>query len=270
MLYSLPPPPGCHCCQLPSLPAQAENGGSRRHGQVRVTREACCLERFIERLNISILVDIYLTDSLIYSNIICVSAHLRTGWQQKPGVIHRHAKDAILKKLFPPVLLRICVFVSGLKKSQPNSEFYTHSVTNYFWYYSEVLFLVPLNSTSNSAETSSKNTIFLQGFGTIRGTIRRYYFSVGIFFPCKRNTVTTLPSPPLHCRHLRRCTAATFATVLPPPPPPPPSAPLPPLVPPESLLSCPCPLCRRRLCLHRHRHRIIVAVSVAFAVTTFS
>jgi hypothetical protein len=41
------------------------------------------------------------------------------------------------------------------------------SVTNYFWYYSEVLFLVPLNSTSNSAETSSKNTIFLQGFGTI-------------------------------------------------------------------------------------------------------
>ena len=146
----------------------------------------------------------------------------------------------------------------------------TRSVTNYFWYYSEVLFLVPLNSTSNSAETSSKNTIFLRGFGTIRGTIRRYYFSAGIFFPCERNTVTTSPSPPPHCRHLRRCTAATFAAVLPPPPPPPPSAPLPPLVPPESLLPCLCPLCRRRLCLHRHRRRVIVAVSVAFAVTTFS
>jgi hypothetical protein len=66
-LYLLPPPPGRHYCQLPSLPAQAENGGSRRHGQVRVMREACCLERSIERLNISILVDIYLTDSLLYS-----------------------------------------------------------------------------------------------------------------------------------------------------------------------------------------------------------
>jgi hypothetical protein len=75
-LYPLLPPLGCHCCRLPSSSARAENGGSRHHGQVRVTREACCLERFIERLNISILVDIYLTDSLIYSNIICVSAHL--------------------------------------------------------------------------------------------------------------------------------------------------------------------------------------------------
>jgi hypothetical protein len=72
-------------------------------------------------LNISILVDIYLTDSLIYSNIICVSAHLRPAWQEKPGVIHRYAKDAILKQLFPPVLLRICVSVSSLKKSQPQS-----------------------------------------------------------------------------------------------------------------------------------------------------
>jgi hypothetical protein len=94
------------------------------------------------------------------------------------------------------------------------------SVTNYFWYYSEVLFLVPPNSTSNSAETSSKNTIFLRGFGTIQGTIRRYYFLAGIFVPRKRNTVTTSPSPPPHCRHLRRCTATTFAAVLPPPPPP--------------------------------------------------
>ncbi len=118
-LYPLPPRPGPHCCRLPSSPAQAENGGSRHHGQVRVTREAHCLERFIERLNISILVDIYLTDSLIYSNIICVSAHLRTAWQRKPDVIHRYAKDAILKKLFPPVLLRICVPVDSLKKSKP-------------------------------------------------------------------------------------------------------------------------------------------------------
>ena len=121
-LYPLPPPPGRHCCQLPSSPARAENGGSRRHGQVRVTREACCLERFIERLNISILVDIYLTDSLIYSNIICVSAHLRTAWQQKPDVIHRYAKDAILKKMFPPVLLRICVPVYSLKKYSLNGK----------------------------------------------------------------------------------------------------------------------------------------------------
>ncbi len=32
----------CHCCRLPSLPAGAENSGSRRHCQVRVTSEACC------------------------------------------------------------------------------------------------------------------------------------------------------------------------------------------------------------------------------------
>ena len=48
-----------------------------------------------------------------------VSAHLRPAWQHKPDVIHRYAKDTILKKLFPPVLLRICVPVSSLKKSQP-------------------------------------------------------------------------------------------------------------------------------------------------------
>ncbi len=48
-----------------------------------------------------------------------VSAHLRSVWQQKPGVMHRYAKDTILKKLFPPILLRICVSVCELKKSQP-------------------------------------------------------------------------------------------------------------------------------------------------------
>ena len=48
-----------------------------------------------------------------------VSAHLRSAWQQKPGVIHRYAKDTILKNLFPPVLLRIiCISVCELKKSQ--------------------------------------------------------------------------------------------------------------------------------------------------------
>jgi len=47
-----------------------------------------------------------------------VSAHLRSMWQQKPGVIHRYAKDTILKNLFP-VLLRICVSVCELKNSQP-------------------------------------------------------------------------------------------------------------------------------------------------------
>jgi len=31
----------------------------------------------------------------------CVSAHLRSAWQQKPGVIHRYAKYTILKNLFP-------------------------------------------------------------------------------------------------------------------------------------------------------------------------
>jgi hypothetical protein len=51
----------------------------------------------------------------------CVSAHLRSAWQQKPRVIHRYAKDTILKKLFPPVLLRIRVSVCELKKSQPDS-----------------------------------------------------------------------------------------------------------------------------------------------------
>ena len=49
----------------------------------------------------------------------CISAHLRSEWQQKPGVIHRYAKDTILKYLFPPVLLRIRVSVCELKKSQP-------------------------------------------------------------------------------------------------------------------------------------------------------
>jgi hypothetical protein len=37
----------------------------------------------------------------------------------KTRCIHRFAKDTILKKLFPPVLLRICVSVCELKKSQP-------------------------------------------------------------------------------------------------------------------------------------------------------
>ena len=41
----------------------------------------------------------------------CVSAHLRSVWQQKHGVIHRYTKDAILKELFSPALLRICVSV---------------------------------------------------------------------------------------------------------------------------------------------------------------
>jgi hypothetical protein len=59
----------------------------------------------------------------------CVSAHLRPAWQQKPDVIHRYAKDAILKKLFPPVLLRICVPVSSLKKSQPNAQISIHNLT---------------------------------------------------------------------------------------------------------------------------------------------
>jgi hypothetical protein len=51
----------------------------------------------------------------------CVSAHMGSAWQQKPGVMHRYAKDTILKKLFPPVLLRICVSVCELKKSQPKA-----------------------------------------------------------------------------------------------------------------------------------------------------
>ena len=57
-----------------------------------------------------------------------VSAHLRSAWQQKPGVMHRYAKDTILKNLFPPVLLRICVSVCELKKSQPqkNQSHSTH------------------------------------------------------------------------------------------------------------------------------------------------
>jgi hypothetical protein len=41
----------------------------------------------------------------------CVSAHLRSAWQHKTGVIHRYAKDTILKNLFSPVLLRIRVCV---------------------------------------------------------------------------------------------------------------------------------------------------------------
>ena len=36
--------------------------------------------------------------------------------------MHRYTKDTILKKLFPPVLLRICVSVCELKKSQPKDR----------------------------------------------------------------------------------------------------------------------------------------------------
>ena len=49
----------------------------------------------------------------------CVSVHLWSAWQQKTGVIHRYAKDTILKNLFPPVLLHIRVSVCELKQSQP-------------------------------------------------------------------------------------------------------------------------------------------------------
>jgi len=49
----------------------------------------------------------------------CVSVHLLSAWQQKLGVIHRYAKDTIIKNLFPPVLLRICVSVCELEQSQP-------------------------------------------------------------------------------------------------------------------------------------------------------
>ncbi len=122
-------------------------------------------------------------------------------------------------------------------------------------------YIVPPNSTSNSAKTSSKNTIFLRGFGTIQGTIRGTIFIAEEFFFAKE-------TPSSHC-HCRRRTAATSAAMLPPPPLPP-LAPLPPLVPPEYLLPCPCPLCRRRFHLHPHCRHVIVAVSIAVAVATFS
>ncbi len=108
-LYPLPPPPGRHCCRLPTSPARVENSGSRRHGQVRVTREAFCLERFIERLNISILVDIYLTVSLIYSNIICPAACVATKTRGNPQICKRRH----LKRIVPTcsfVYLRIRLF----------------------------------------------------------------------------------------------------------------------------------------------------------------
>ncbi len=128
-----------------------------------------------------------------------------------------------------------------------------------------VLLIVPPNSTLNSAETSLKNTIFLQGFGTILCIFR------GTMFPLLEEFSLAKGTPSRHC-HRRHCTAATSAAVLPPPPPPPPPplVPLPPLVLPESLLPCPCPLCRRCLRLHCHRPCIIVTVSIAIAAATFS
>ena len=59
---------------------------------------------------------------------MCVFVHLWSVWQQKPGVIHRYAKDTILKNLFPPVLLRICISVCELKKSQPNAGAYNRPI----------------------------------------------------------------------------------------------------------------------------------------------
>ena len=129
----------------------------------------------------------------------------------------------------------------------------TRSVTNYLWIISWY-YLLPLNSTSNSAETYSKNTIFLRGFGTIRGTIQGTIFQSPeecSIFPRKRNTVTTLPS---QCHHLRRRAATTTAaavSALAPSHPPRVSAPLPlpPLPPlPSFTLS---PLSRHRRRFHR-------------------
>ena len=51
-----------------------------------------------------------------------VSVHLWSAWQQKPGANHRYSKDTISKKMFPGVLLRICVSVCELKKSQPKHQ----------------------------------------------------------------------------------------------------------------------------------------------------
>ena len=75
-----------------------------------------------------------------------------------------------------------------------------------------VLFIVPPNSTSNSAKTSSNNTIFLQGFGTIRGSTIRGTIFIAEEFSLAKGT----PSQHCHCRR----TAATSAAALPPPPPP--------------------------------------------------
>ncbi len=77
-------------------------------------------------------------------------------------------------------------------------------------------FIVPPNSTSNSAEIYSKNTIFLRGFGTIWGPIRGTIFLFPeeySIFPCKKKNryciaiaVAALPPPlPLCCRHHCRC-----------------------------------------------------------------
>ena len=55
----------------------------------------------------SILDVLHLTD---YLNIfLCVFAYLRSAWEQKPDKIRKYAEDAVLKKLFPHVLLRICL-----------------------------------------------------------------------------------------------------------------------------------------------------------------
>ena len=53
----------------------------------------------------------------------CVFAYLQSARLTKTGEIHKYAKDTIRKELFLPVLLRICVFVSEPKKSQPKWDF---------------------------------------------------------------------------------------------------------------------------------------------------
>ena len=51
----------------------------------------------------------------------CVFAYLQSARLTKTGEIRKYAKDTIRKELFLPVLLRICVFVSEPKKSQPKA-----------------------------------------------------------------------------------------------------------------------------------------------------
>ena len=79
---------------------------------------------------------------------------------------HVRSAEILEERQIEWISLLLLIFLTLVKKSTSTQA---RSVMNYLWYYFMVI--VPPNSTSNSAKTYSKKTIFLQGFGTIQGTI---------------------------------------------------------------------------------------------------
>ena len=80
--------------------------------------EACSLERSIERLKFSILDDIFLIDSLIYSNIVCVTAFQMCRVTKSQGNQNKKTENTILKKWCHRFFFGSEAFALGITKSQ--------------------------------------------------------------------------------------------------------------------------------------------------------